>query len=180
GANGSYTIVFTFAIPLTSVGSAQIMSGIGIVSSSMIDSSDARRYIVNLTNVTNAQFVTVNLANVSGGSGLPNVSTTIGFLAGDTTGNGVVNSSDIAQTQSQSGQSVTVANFREDVTANGSINSSDIAFVQAHSGTAIPNFFAARNEPLSRVAVPDAGASGTLFALSMIGLLLIRRKLATT
>jgi hypothetical protein len=58
-------------------------------------------------------------------------------LAGDTTANGHVNSSDISQTQSQSGQPVTAANFREDVTVNGLINSSDIALVQAQSGTAL-------------------------------------------
>jgi hypothetical protein len=45
----------------------------------------------------------------------------MGVLIGDTTGNGAVNSSDIAQTQSQSGQAVTSSNFREDVTANGAI-----------------------------------------------------------
>jgi hypothetical protein len=61
-----------------------------------------------------------------------------GVLAGDTTANGAVNSSDIAQTQSQSGQLVTSSNFREDVTLNGSINSSDIVFVQSKSGTALP------------------------------------------
>jgi hypothetical protein len=59
-------------------------------------------------------------------------------LLGDTTGNGAVNSSDIAQTQSQSGQPVTSFNFREDVTVNGLINSSDIALVQSKSGTALP------------------------------------------
>jgi len=59
-------------------------------------------------------------------------------LAGDTTANRIVNSSDIAQTQSQSGQPVTASNFREDVTVNGEINSSDISFVQANSGTALP------------------------------------------
>jgi hypothetical protein len=62
----------------------------------------------------------------------------MGVLAGDTTGNGFVNSSDIAQTQSQSGQPVTSSNFREDVTVNGVINSSDIALVQSESGTALP------------------------------------------
>jgi hypothetical protein len=62
----------------------------------------------------------------------------MGVLVGDTTGNGAVNSSDIAQTQSQSGQPVTAANFREDVNANGLINSSDIALVQSKSGTALP------------------------------------------
>jgi hypothetical protein len=50
----------------------------------------------------------------------------------------MVNSSDIAQTQSASGQTVSTANFREDVTVNGSINSSDISAVQAASGTALP------------------------------------------
>jgi hypothetical protein len=59
-------------------------------------------------------------------------------LIGDTTGNGAVNSSDIAQTQSQSGQVVTANNFREDVTVNGLINSSDIALVQSKSGTGLP------------------------------------------
>jgi hypothetical protein len=62
----------------------------------------------------------------------------MGVLAGDTTGNGIVNSSDIAQTQSQAGQPVTSTNLREDVTANGLINSSDIALVQSKSGTALP------------------------------------------
>jgi hypothetical protein len=49
-----------------------------------------------------------------------------------------VNSSDIAQTQSQSGQPVSASNFREDVTVNGAINSSDVALVQSKSGTALP------------------------------------------
>ena len=59
-------------------------------------------------------------------------------LIGDTTANGAVNSSDIAQTQSESGHAVTASNFREDVTTNGAINSSDIGLVQSKSGTALP------------------------------------------
>ena len=59
-------------------------------------------------------------------------------LIADTTANRSVNSIDIAQTQSQSGQAVTLQNFREDVTVSGSINSSDIALVQSKSGTAVP------------------------------------------
>jgi hypothetical protein len=63
----------------------------------------------------------------------------MGVLVGDTTGNGAVNSSDIAQTQSQSGQAITLSNFREDVTLNGAINSSDISFIQSRTGTALPS-----------------------------------------
>jgi hypothetical protein len=93
---------------------------------------------VNLTNVSNAQTLSVNLVGVSGGGNSGNVSVPMSVLDGDTTGNGAVNSSDISQTQSQSGQSVTLSNFREDVTANGLINSSDITDVQQHSDTALP------------------------------------------
>jgi hypothetical protein len=62
----------------------------------------------------------------------------MGVLLGDTTGNGAVNSSDISQTQSQSGLALSNSNFREDVTVNGAINSSDISTVQVQSGTALP------------------------------------------
>jgi hypothetical protein len=93
---------------------------------------------VNLTKVANAQTLTITLTNVSDGTNVGNVSLPMAVLLGDTTANGAVNSSDIAQTQSQSGQPVTSSNFREDVTVNGLINSSDIALVQSKSGTALP------------------------------------------
>jgi hypothetical protein len=95
---------------------------------------------VNLTGVANAQNLTVTLSNVTDVAGNigSSVSATMSVLAGDTTGNGTVNSSDISQTQSQSGLPLTPDNFREDVTVSGAINSSDISFVQAQSGTALP------------------------------------------
>jgi hypothetical protein len=63
----------------------------------------------------------------------------MGVLVGDTTANGAVNSSDISEVQSQSGQPVAANNFRDDVTVNGTINSSDISLVQLQSGTALPS-----------------------------------------
>ena len=136
GANGDHTVIISFANPVT-VGSASVSSidGQAMVSSSSVNGPVIT---VNLTKVTNAQTITISLTNVSDGTNVGNVGVAMGVLAGDTTANGAVNSSDIAQTQAQSGQPVTAANFREDVTANGAINSSDIAFVQAHSGTALP------------------------------------------
>jgi glucose/arabinose dehydrogenase len=140
GANGNHTMIFKFAVPLSSVSGASVTNGIGSVSGRMIDSSNTRQYIVNLTGVTNAQYITVTLSNVTdvAGNTSVSVSTTMGVLVGDTTANGAVNSSDIAQTQSQSGQPLTINNFREDVTVNGAIDSSDIALVQSQSGTALP------------------------------------------
>jgi hypothetical protein len=137
GANSDYTLVFRFANGLTNVDSAEVSSG--SVATAQIDNNDPHNFIVNLTGVADAQTITVRLNNAadSAGNFSSRVSAPMSILIGDTTGNGEVNSSDVAQTQSQSGQPVTSANFREDVTANGLINSSDLALVQSKSGTGL-------------------------------------------
>ena len=136
GVNGDHTVIFSFAQPVM-VGSISVNSpdGQAMVSSSSVNGAVVT---VNLTKVTNQQTITINLTNVSDGTNTGNVGVQMGALAGDTTANRAVNSSDIAQTQSQSGQPVTAANFREDVTVNGALNSSDIALVQSKSGTGLP------------------------------------------
>jgi hypothetical protein len=146
GASGNYTIVFTFANPLSSVDSATLTTGAGTVSSTVLGPNaglnlSANQFEVNLTGVTNAQYIVVSLVNAKDSTGAIGniIGPQMGVLIGDTTANGAVNSSDIAQTQSQSGALVTSSNFREDVTVNGSINSSDIAAVQSKSGTALPS-----------------------------------------
>jgi hypothetical protein len=136
GVNGDHKVIISFANAV-SVGGASVASSDGqaMVSSFTVNGP---LVTVNLTKVTNAQTLTITLTNVSDGSNTGNVSLPMGVLEGDTTANGRVNSSDISQTQSQSGQPVTAANFREDVTVNGLINSSDIALVQSRSGSALP------------------------------------------
>jgi hypothetical protein len=134
GASGNHQMIVTFPAPVT-ISSAMVSAGTGSVSSTTVNGNVV---IVNLTGVANAQTITVTLAGVSMGSNFGNVVVPMALLLGDTTGNGAVNSSDISQTQSQSGQEIDPSNFREDVTANGAINSSDIATVQAQSGTALP------------------------------------------
>lgn len=69
-------------------------------------------YIVNLTAVPHAQVLAVRLSTV--------------------------NSADISQTKSQSGQAVSGSNFHEDVPIDGSVNSADISLVKSKSGTALP------------------------------------------
>ncbi|HYR22530.1 MAG TPA: hypothetical protein VEP30_06375, partial [Chthoniobacterales bacterium] len=138
GSGGNYQIILTSANNLTAVGNVSVSCG--SVSSSSIG-PNPNQYTVNLTgeNSCDGQYLTINLTGVADSSGAVfNASQTFGLLLGDTTANGVVNSSDIAQTQSQSGQTVTAFNFREDVTVNGIINSSDIALVQSESGTGLP------------------------------------------
>ena len=159
GATSDYQLVLTFAAPVTVNGipQAQVTTGTGQVGSGGatnggVVSVDASGTIVTipLTNVFNAQRIAVTLFGVNDGSNSSDVNVPMGVLLGDTTANGAVNSSDIAQTQSQSGQLVNSSNFREDVTTNGSINSSDIALVQSKSGTALPAAPSRIDRPIGR------------------------------
>jgi len=136
GLTNAYTLVFTFTNNV-SVQNATLTDGIG---SATNFTSVGNVVTVDLTGVDNAQTITVTLSGVSDGTNTSDVEATMSVLIGDTTENGIVNSSDIAQTQSQTGQPVTEANAREDVTANGAINSSDISLVQSKSGTAVAVF----------------------------------------
>jgi hypothetical protein len=140
GGSGNHTLVFTFANPLRSVGGASITSGTGSVASSSINQADSHQYIIGLMGVSNAQILDIRLTNVtdSAGNSSSGISASVGVLIGDTNADGSVNSADIAQTKSQSGQSLTASNFREDVTADGNLNSADIALAKSKSGTALP------------------------------------------
>jgi hypothetical protein len=138
GADGNYSIVLTFAQPVTVNGSpdkARVNSGTGTVSNVSVNGAEVT---VDLTQVANAQRITLTVFSVSDGTTTNDVSVPMNVLLGDTNADGVVNSTDIAQTKSQSGQSVTASNFREDVTADGNINSTDIALVKSKSGTGLP------------------------------------------
>jgi hypothetical protein len=146
GASGNHSIVFNFQSNLIGtigqdVGSASIVLGPGSVVAAGTGIGPAQnQYTVNLTGITNGQYVTVALHNVSDSAGnIGNEATTVGALLGDTTGDGGVNSADISQTKSRSGQVLSTTNFRSDVTVDGNLNSADISLVKSKSGTALPS-----------------------------------------
>jgi hypothetical protein len=134
GGSGDHQVIMRFANAI-SVSGASVTSGTGSVSSFDVNGAVVT---VNLSGVANAQWIVITLTGVNDGVNTGDTSIAMGVLVGDTTANGLVNSSDISQTKSQSGQALTASNFREDVTANGSINSSDISLVKSKSGMALP------------------------------------------
>ncbi len=137
GANGDYTLVFTFANPLTSAGGAIVTAGNGSVSSTSVSGNSL---IVNLTNVTTAQRVTVNALDVRDNAGKvsDSVPVTMRVIVGDTGASGSVTGTDVSQTKVQVGAVVGAGNFREDVLANGNINGTDVSAVKVHSGQGVP------------------------------------------
>ena len=138
-SNGSHALVVNFNRAITS-GSASITGGQGtIVGDSTFSDGGVN---VNLTNVHDGQTITLTLNNMRDDLDrtLPSMTLSVQFRAGDVSGNGNVNASDISQIKSQIGAAVNAANFRNDVTANGVINSSDVSLAKARAGgVAIPN-----------------------------------------
>jgi glucose/arabinose dehydrogenase len=138
GPNGNHTMVFKFAVALSTVGNAAI-TGTGGVSSRAIDATDGRQYIVNLTGVANAQNLTVTLASVTDVAGniSSSVSATMAVLTGDTNADKFCDAVDVSQVKSQSGNPVTSSNFREDVNLDNFIDAVDTSLVKSYSGTAL-------------------------------------------
>ena len=134
---GNHTLVVTFSNSMVS-GSASVVSGVGNVAGS--PSFNGNTMTISLTGVADMQKITVNLSNVTDSFAqvMPDTAISINMLAGDTTGNKTVNSSDVTQTKLRSAAPLTSANFRSDINANGAINSSDISEVKADSGHSVP------------------------------------------
>lgn len=138
GANGNYQVVVTFASPVT-LSSVTVTPGNGGTASvSGAPIITGNQITVNLTNVSNAQRLTINLLGVNDGTNTRDISLPMAILVGDTNADSFTDAIDVSQTKSQSGNAVTNSNFREDVNADGFIDAIDTALVKSKSGGALP------------------------------------------
>ena len=134
GANGDFQIVVSFATSIVNFNSATV-SGTGSVSTAVASSN---QIFVNLTGVTNAQRLSVNLLAVNDGTKTADYSVQMGVLLGDVNARGTVDGNDVSAVQSQTRQAVTNGNFRADVNANGLIDGNDVSMTQGQTRTSLP------------------------------------------
>jgi hypothetical protein len=111
------------------------VSGTGSVSAAV---ASGNQIFVNLTGVTNAQRLSVNLFGVNDGTKTADYSVQMGVLLGDVNARGIVDGNDVSAVQSQTRQPVTNANFREDVNASGLIDGNDVSITQGQTRTSLP------------------------------------------
>jgi hypothetical protein len=141
----NYTLVFTFSANLTSVAGATVTahnpsSATGTVSGTFLGPG-LNQCTVNLTNVSNAQYLTVTLNNVTDMAGNAGnvVSPQMGVLIGDVDATIGVDGNDVAAVQSHTRQAVNSdAQARFDVNATGAIDGNDVALTQSHTRTSLP------------------------------------------
>jgi hypothetical protein len=135
GANGQFLIIFHFANPVLSCGSASASNGTSAIDAA----SSGNDCIVNLTGVPNARYTTVTLNGVADNSGnLGSISGTFGALLGDVNSSRVVDSGDVFLVRQQTGQAANSSNFRDDVNTSGLIDSGDVFLVRQQTATALP------------------------------------------
>ena len=130
------TIVFMFDKPVASA-TVTITEGTATPAAPTFSGNGV---IVDLTNVTNQQYVAVSLTNVAGADGSVggSGSARIGFLAGDVNQNRVVSLSDLGLVNAQLAQPVTATNYLKDVNASGTLSLSDKAITNANLTKALP------------------------------------------
>ncbi len=109
-SGGNHTMVFTFTNNVVS-GNASVTAGAGTVMGSPAFSG--KTMTVNLSGVADAQTIAVTLSGVTDTLAhvLPATAVSMSLLPGDTSADGTVNSADISQTKSQSGQIVGCGQF---------------------------------------------------------------------
>jgi hypothetical protein len=130
------TIVFAFDKAI-SAATATVSEGTATAGAPSFNGNEVA---VGLSAVSNAQYVTLSLSNVTavdGGSG-GGGSVRVGFLAGDASQNRVVTLADVAVVNSQLAQAVTVSNFLKDINASGTLSVADKAITNANLTKALP------------------------------------------
>ncbi|MDQ6860818.1 MAG: hypothetical protein M3032_06645 [Verrucomicrobiota bacterium] len=142
---GKHTIVMTF--------SEAVNSGSATASPATVDNVtySGNDMIVNLSNVSDAQTITVNATNISG----PNTGTTpaasvkMSVLRADANGDGMVNAADSTTVRGRSGQVLDANNFTSDVNVDGFINVGDTIVVRNNAGHMLPGSMAAAKQTVS-------------------------------
>ena len=133
-------MVFTFNKPLITVGGVSITDGTGSVASNYTDPTDAHNYIVNLAEVTNAQYVRVELNSIS--ESVANVSNAVsvymGVLLGDVNSTGRTDAGDVTAVRNHTVSVPDQLSFRYDVNASGRIDAGDVTTTRNATVTVLP------------------------------------------
>jgi hypothetical protein len=130
------TVVFTFDRAIIGA-TATITGGSATAGAPIFSGNDV---IVDLTAVTDQQYVTISLTNVAdalGGVGAGG-SVRIGFLAGDVSQNRVVTVADLGLVNAQLAQPVTAANYLKDVNISGTLTVADKGITNANLTHSLP------------------------------------------
>ncbi|MDQ6860117.1 MAG: S8 family serine peptidase [Verrucomicrobiota bacterium] len=137
-SNGNHKLVLTFSRNVTS-GSASV-NGSGSGSVAGTPTYAGNTMTIELTNVADAQAITLNVNGVTDGANgyMPAVGVPVRFLIGDVNGDRAVNAADATIPRNLSGAATDATNFLADLNLDGVINAADATIARARSGNSVP------------------------------------------
>ena len=129
------TLVVTFDNAVTG-GTAAVTAGVAQAGAPAFNGVEMS---IPLTNVANAQTVTISLSDVTDDQGGTLSAAAVFFrvLEGDVNGSGSVTVGDVNLAKLRQGSAVNYGTFRDDVDLNGTINAADTALVKARINTSV-------------------------------------------
>jgi alpha-L-rhamnosidase len=134
--NETLRLVYTFDRAVVS-GDADVIDGDGDVENV---SFNGDTMTVDVTGVTNAQEITVQVSNLNGTAGSGSV--TLGVLLGDINGDGAVNAQDVTIDRNavESVAGTSGFNPNTDINLDGAVNAQDVTIVRNAVESSIPDF----------------------------------------
>ena len=130
GANGQdHKVVITFAAPV-SLTNVTVSPGPGKSAFLAGFSVNGSVVTVNLTGVTNAQTLMINLVGVHQGPNSGNVSIPMAVLLADADASRRVDSGDVTLVRQHTLETIDGSNFREDIDVSGRIDSNDVTIAR--------------------------------------------------
>ena len=131
-----HTIVFSFNIPVTSIGTVTSLDATSTAIGSVSPVISGNNVIVTLTGIPDNRRAKITVPGVNGTGLVPSAS--IGFLIGDQNNSRSITGTDIGVVRGRSGQAVTATNFRSDLNASGTLTGTDVSIVRPRSGLVLP------------------------------------------
>jgi hypothetical protein len=131
---GTHKLVFTFDMPITSVGGATSVDAASQAVGSANPVNLGNTVEVTLAAIPNNQRVRVTITGINGGA---TASASLAFVLGDVDGTRSVTASDILRAKGHVPQTTDGLNFVHDVDLSGTVSNTDVTAVQGNSGSQI-------------------------------------------
>jgi hypothetical protein len=139
GSNSNnHQVVFTFASPVTFSSITATPGAGGTASVASTFGAGTSQVTVNLTNVSNAQTLTINLNGLSSGGDTATIAWPMSVLFGDVTASRRTDAGDVTAVRNQTVSIPTASTFRADVDVSGRIDAGDVTQTRNATVTALP------------------------------------------
>lgn len=138
--DNAHQIVFIFSQPVT-FATASVTPGAGgtaVIGSTSVNTTPSNEVVVNLTNVSNAQTLQVDLTGVTAGAATNTISVKMSVLHGDTNSSARVDGGDVLLTRQHNLEDAAPDNFLIDVNASGRIDGGDVLVTRNRNLTQLP------------------------------------------